>query len=530
MFGKKKKISYTNEALSANLKKEISDICDAIEIISSYDLTKIVAKSESYPEISSKVSKMQKNLVNIISEVLGDADSLDIGTKELNKLSAGMKKHSEAVSDKAQKIDIHIADVNSNMTTIVASTEILSANMGEVSERASETSGNVSSIAAATEEMTATVAEIANNAKVSKDTMAKASEIVYKSSEQIKDLGIAAIDINNVISTIEDISDQTKLLALNATIEAARAGEAGKGFAVVANEVKELAKQTSEATNDIKKRVGNIQKETENTVSDIEEISDVINTATESVNVIASASGEQAQASNEIAENIVSITEQVENISEAISQTVVAISEINENITSAGSSVQDIAEDISDITSESMDLKNNSIVVYASAMEVENITENIKNNLNSFKLPNGSKKNFENQLIRFTKAYDTGVSFSNAEHLKIMDYINAAHSAIKKGKTANDLRDVLGEMARFVVEHFAHEEREMVKYNYKDYDSHKKIHTALLEAVTDILGKIDSGEGVDLIEVLKFLRHWLKNHIQIEDMKYGPFMNENGIK
>jgi len=107
---------------------------------------------------------------------------------------------------------------------------------------------------------------------------------------------MSAHAISKVTETITEISEQTNLLALNATIEAARAGEAGKGFAVVANEIKELAKQTNEATLDIKTKIEDVQVATDNTVADIEEISKVINNVNEIVVTITMAVGEQSKA------------------------------------------------------------------------------------------------------------------------------------------------------------------------------------------------------------------------------------------
>ena len=88
----------------------------------------------------------------------------------------------------------------------------------------------------------------------------EAAQLVQNTNQEISQLGRTADGIGQVIEVIQDIAEQTKLLALNATIEAARAGDAGKGFAVVATEVKELARQTAEATDDIRQRVEGIQK------------------------------------------------------------------------------------------------------------------------------------------------------------------------------------------------------------------------------------------------------------------------------
>jgi methyl-accepting chemotaxis protein len=123
-------------------------------------------------------------------------------------------------------------------------------------------------------------------------------------SSNINQLGEAANTIGKVIETNTDISEQVNLLALNTTIEAARAGEAGKGFAVVANEIKELAKQTANATQEIKEKIGGIQGTTSTTVRQITEITQVITIVNDVVTNIATAVEEQSAATLEIADNV----------------------------------------------------------------------------------------------------------------------------------------------------------------------------------------------------------------------------------
>ena len=139
-----------------------------------------------------------------------------------------------------------------------------------------EMSANVKTVAAAVEEMTASISEVAKNAEHAAQIAGEASNLAQTSNQNIGQLGEAADAIGKVIETIQDIAEQTNLLALNATIEAARAGDAGKGFAVVANEVKDLAKQTAEATEDIRHRIEGIQSSTGLAVTSIGNISEVI--------------------------------------------------------------------------------------------------------------------------------------------------------------------------------------------------------------------------------------------------------------
>jgi methyl-accepting chemotaxis protein len=131
-----------------------------------------------------------------------------------------------------------------------------------------------------------------------------AVHVAGATDETVRKLGESSIDIGKVIKVIRSIAEQTNLLALNATIEAARAGEAGKGFAVVANEVKELAKATAEATEDIGRKIEAIQSETKGAVAAISRITGVIGQINDVSNTIAASVEEQTATTNEIGRNI----------------------------------------------------------------------------------------------------------------------------------------------------------------------------------------------------------------------------------
>ena len=160
---------------------------------------------------------------------------------------------------------------------VAVAAEEMSANMNAVAAAMEQSTTNVSMVAAATEEMTATINEIVGNSDKARLITAEAVSEAEKASISIGDLGRAAQKINKVTDTIAEISDQTNLLALNATIEAARAGEAGKGFAVVANEIKALAKQTRDSTQDIAQQIEGIQQATKQAVTVINKITKIIN-------------------------------------------------------------------------------------------------------------------------------------------------------------------------------------------------------------------------------------------------------------
>jgi methyl-accepting chemotaxis protein len=183
---------------------------------------------------------------------------------------------------------------NSEQTT-------LQANL--VAEASEQVTSNVTSVAASAEQMSSTVREIARNAHDAARVATAAVHAADETNRTVAQLGDSSMEIGKVIKVITSIAQQTNLLALNATIEAARAGEAGKGFAVVANEVKELAKQTAKATEDISQKIETIQNDTRGAVEAIQHIGQIIGQINDFQNTIASAVEQQAATTNEIARN-----------------------------------------------------------------------------------------------------------------------------------------------------------------------------------------------------------------------------------
>ena len=254
------------------------------------------------------------------------AYSSDISARKAAE--ASLKATVKEVTENSQSVASAAEELTAVSQQMSSNSEETSAQANVVAAASEQVSRNVATVAASAEEMSASVREIAKNANDAAKVATEAVRVAGETNRTVAKLGESSIEIGKVIKVITSIAQQTNLLALNATIEAARAGEAGKGFAVVANEVKELAKQTATATEDISQKIEAIQSDTKGAVVAIEQIGKIINQINDIQNTIASAVEEQTATTNEIARNAgeaakgsTEISKNITNVSEAVKNT-----------------------------------------------------------------------------------------------------------------------------------------------------------------------------------------------------------------
>lgn len=317
-----------------------------------------VTSQDEVGELATWFNIFMEKLQGIIKDISGGVQTLASSSTELSVISTQMNKGIRTVSDKS--------------SAVASASEEMSTSMNNVAAAMEQSAANTNMLATASEEMSSTINEIARNAEKARDISNQASKKAATATDNIDQLGVAAKSIGKVIETITDISEQVNLLALNATIEAARAGEAGKGFAVVANEIKELARQTADATQDIREKVEGIQGTTSVTVKEITEITGVIAEVNEVVTTIAAAVEEQSAATTEIAGNVAQVS--------------TGIQEVNVNVNQSSSAVSEISRDIADVNGSMAEMSNSSSQVDMSARELSKLSEQLKAMVEQFKV------------------------------------------------------------------------------------------------------------------------------------------------
>ncbi len=341
--------------LSGRMATVLSLVANRLKAIASGDLSgtrlpqTILERPDEFGELAVASQTMSENLRTLLGDISAGVRTLAASASELTAVANQTAESTASTMNRAR--------------TVAAAAEETSANTISIAAGMEQSSSSLSSVAAATEQMSATVGDISSNTSrahaISEQATARAQTI----AQQMQKLGQAAQEIGQVTETITHISAQTNLLALNATIEAARAGTAGKGFAVVASEIKELARQTAGATEDIKARIGGIQRSTGAAITDIGQITTVIKDVGTIVTSIAAAIEEQATVTRDVAGNIAQASSGVRDANDRVSQT----AQVSRSI----------AEDISNVTAAVTEIERGGEHVQDRAIELTRLAEQL---------------------------------------------------------------------------------------------------------------------------------------------------------
>ena len=298
---------------------------------------------DEFSELNASVHSLITNTRKMVLDIQQNSSNLNQSSDSLSQVADLMNTESSETAERSENVAAAANQMSSNMESVAAATE--------------EAAANVNMMTSATEEIGSTVDEIRTSTAKAKDITDQAVKEAVDISIKVDELGNSAQDIGKVTETITEISSQTNLLALNATIEAARAGEAGKGFAVVANEIKDLAKQTAEATGEIKQRIEGIQNSTNVTVGGIKTITEIINEIDGIVTNIANALDEQAGTMTELTTNIQQAGQGIGEVAENVAQSSTVSHEIATDISQVSHAAGEITDATGKVKEKANELK-----------------------------------------------------------------------------------------------------------------------------------------------------------------------------
>jgi len=338
--------------ISKNIIQAIDKINTFSGSIAKGDLTQAIpiTSQDEIGELSDGLNKFSQQIRDIIMNISTVASDLLSISESISSETSNVLRKSEETGTKANSVG--------------AATEEASTNINTISEASANIADKINLVVNSIQEMNLSLnevsqkclqeSEIADNA----NNKAKAIEGIMGKLEQ------SVSSIGRILDVIDDIADQTNLLALNAAIEAASAGEAGKGFAVVANEVKELAKQTSQATNEISLQIETMQNNTHDAVAAISDIVTVISEVNVISQGIVAAVEEQSSTIGEISTSTNDVKESADNSSMGVKEAAIGLNEIAANILGEA----EIRDSVSGITN--LQQKVNSLIETAESLKV----------------------------------------------------------------------------------------------------------------------------------------------------------------
>ncbi len=376
-------ISY----ISRGITSPLTQVLKLAQKISEGDLTAEVTinNKDEIGDMATNLNKAINNLRSLVVTLTGSTVHLAKSSEDLSAVSTQMASSAEEMSAQTDTVASSTEEMSVNIDAIASSTEEMSVNIQSISSTAEQVSQNMNAVSQATEEVAGAINEVAVNAKEGSYTAEKAMEVSIASSNTMNQLSNAAKEIGNVTDFIKKIADQTNLLALNATIEAASAGEAGRGFAVVASEVKELAKQSALAAEDISTRIKEVQANSKNAVEGIENITDIIKEMNTTSSVITKSVEQQTSNVDEIFGIIQQANAGANNIALSIAEIAKGSNDMAKSSAEAAKGTGEVSKNIQGVRQAASDTNSGARQVNNSAQEVDTIAVQIKELVEKFK-------------------------------------------------------------------------------------------------------------------------------------------------
>jgi methyl-accepting chemotaxis protein len=372
--------------IARNSLKPLKDAVNVLEAVAEGDLTQKVGveTTDEIGRIGTALNEAVNDTRNTLEHVKNSVVSLNNSSESLSKTAEDLSTNASTMLEESQQSTQNMETASNKIQEVVEHTEKISVNADSVAESSSDISTNLQTVSTAVEQMSASMIGISDSTSKMSGSANEVAEVVKTAVESLRQVSSDAMDaekitvraaetanvtavtineldemsekINNIVEVISSIAEQTDLLALNATIEAASAGEAGKGFAVVASEVKELAKRSAQATQEINGQIEAMQEKSREAVDVIKEIVGVTQEVQTTFKRINASVDEQTQAIDRASAGVTEVAMNAQEVSCTVDEAAKAVAEISQNTMEASNGVSNITSSIQELAMDAQEI------------------------------------------------------------------------------------------------------------------------------------------------------------------------------
>lgn len=535
-----------------------------------------IDKTDEMGQIAQLINELGETLKRILTEIIGTSDTIGSFMDSLNNsadvlsqstataksktnaiatTSNGISTNMGTVAEAAKQTSTSVSSISDtieklslNMNTVAAAAEQASTNMSGVSSNVTDISKKISGITTSVEGLSESLNNINKNTSHAMQYSEETTSGVDETLNSMNELVEVTQEISKILKLVNDIASQTNMLALNATIEAASAGEAGKGFAVVAGEIKELAKQTTDANGEIARQIKQVQEYVSKSQNQVQNISKVFNQVSELNQGISSLVEEQTQNSIQLVQAIDSVANAAKDSAINIEEIAGGIKEITRSTAEAFKGSQETAGNVSKAAIGVKEIAQSSAVSAAEIGEINSDIQSINEAINEVSQTidlnrqnligfSHITKALEQSILFFTENSKTfffwtdqllvNIPKIDAQHQQIVTSINTIHNHIQQKSDKAVLAESFKTLFSTAETHFRDEQQMFETTAYPDSASHIEAHNAIIGQLKEFQEKLQQGSSNIDETIMVFFKDWLLKHILTVDRTYIPFCSSD---